>query len=221
MLTLSYRAYAIQRHHSITFRQIPGLGKPLSEDLINDSTHGVLSGMIVYNEKDAAAMMGLSILMQLFSTVDERSIDCWNSTCDASQGRCAKPDEQTVQSIYEILAQIDTRSLHKDYDRLNLDEPSEEMSAPRRMVARDCLITQYADILISQKWLQNRLWCMCLRHNLLKAQSPTPELRFGYAVSLAESTLDICKSLSLSSMEAHGTGFVSAMTSSILMCTSM
>lgn len=197
---------------------MPGLGKPLSDDLINDSTHGILSGMIVYNEKDAAAMMGLSILMQLFSTVDERSINCWNSTCNASQGRCAGPDERKVRCIHERLAEIDAaRSLRGDRDRLNLNGPREEegsgaAATPRAIMpwASDCLVTQFADILITQKWLQNRVWFMCLRHGLLTAQAAArPELRFGYAVSLAQATLAICQSLSLSSMEAHGTGFVS------------
>jgi hypothetical protein len=69
--------------------------------------------------------------------------------------------------------------------------------------------TQAADVFITQKWLQNRVWLLSSTHGLLSIHSERPEMTFGYAVTVAESTLQLCQSLRLSSMEAHGIGLVS------------
>ena len=68
--------------------------------------------------------------------------------------------------------------------------------------------TQAADVFITQKWLQNRVWLLSSTHGLLSVHSERPEMTFEYAVTVAESTLRLCQSLRLSSMEAHGIGLV-------------
>lgn len=163
--------------------------------------------MIVYNEKDAAALMGLSVLMELFSAIQDDSIDCWNATCAATQGGCSKSNEKTVLLVHEKLARVRGRHLYSHYDRLILDDqPLDE--AAGGLLDGQAIVTQHADILVTQKWLQNRLWYLCLVHNLLKPQSRHPELQFDYAIRIAESTLTLCQKLPVSFMEAHGVGLV-------------
>lgn len=205
-----YRAYAIQRRHPISFRLIPAFDRPLSDDVIHNSTHGLLSDMVVYNDKDAAALMGLSLLMEIFSVIDDNDVNCWNGVCGARNGCCTKQDDAKILSLHDSVSRVDYRNRYGDYDRVILDDLSETRQAGSLSTTfmNQYLITQYADILVTQKWLQNRIWQFCLAHNLLKVQPHRPELGYTFAVTLAESTLDICQSLSLSSMEAHGLGLV-------------
>jgi hypothetical protein len=183
---------------------IPGI----SDDLLSSSSHGFLSGMIVFNEKDAAALVGLSALMQLFSAIQNEFIDCWNATCAAARGSCSKSNEGTVLPVYDKLERFQVRHLYNHYDRPVLDDqPLDDMTED--VLNGQTIVPQHADILVTQKWLQNRLWYLCWTHNLLKVQSPHPELQFDYAVHLAESALVLCQKLPLSLMEAHGVGLVS------------
>jgi hypothetical protein len=169
--------------------------------------------MVVYNEKDVSALMGLSVLMEIFDVIADEDIDCWNGNCGAIHGTCSKHDASKVLSLHDNIKRVDCQLQYQDYDRLDLDDAidarQEGIEIPTGFKSQH-LISQCADILVTQKWLQNRLWLLCLSHNLLRAEYYRPELLFTYAVSLAESTLDICRSLPLSSMEAHGVGLVSS-----------
>lgn len=187
---------------------MPGSTPSISDDILSSSSHGLLSGIIVYNEKDAAALMGLSVLMELFSAIEDDFSDCWNATCAANQGGCSKSNEETVLLVHEKLVRIRGRHLYSHYDRLVLNDQALNEAAGDTLDGQ-AIVTQHADILVTQKWLQNRLWCLCLAHNLLKPQSMHPELQFDYAIRLAESTLTLCQKLPVSFMEAHGVGLVS------------
>ncbi|KAM0473917.1 hypothetical protein ACHAPX_007965 [Trichoderma viride] len=207
VLFITERAYSIQRRHPITLKQMRDSVPCNSDDLLSSSSHGLLSGMIVFNEKDAAALMGLSALMQLFNAIQDEFIDCWNATCAATRGGCSKSNEETVLLVFEKLERAQGRHLYSHYDRLVLDDqPLDDMAGD--VLNGQTIVTQHADILVTQKWLQNRLWYLCLAHNLLKLQSPHPELQFDYAIHLAESTLALCQKLPLSFMEAHGVGLI-------------
>lgn len=207
VLFITERAYSIQKRHPITLKQMRDSVPCISDDLLSSSSHGLLSGMIVFNEKDAAALMGLSALMQLFSVIQDESINCWNATCAATRGGCSKSNEETVLVVFEKLEHAQDRHLYSHYDRLVLDDQLPDNMAGDVLTGQT-IVTQHADILVTQKWLQNRLWYLCLAHNLLKLQSPHPELQFDYAIHLAESTLALCQKLPLSFMEAHGVGLV-------------
>ncbi|OGE46669.1 hypothetical protein PENARI_c103G06842 [Penicillium arizonense] len=67
--------------------------------------------------------------------------------------------------------------------------------------------TQAADVFITQRWIQNRVWLLCVYHGFLRSYSERPDLTFGYSVFIAKSTLQLRRSLKLSSMEAHGIEF--------------
>ncbi len=163
-------------------------------------------------------MIGLSFLMELFHAINEDHIDCWNHICGAANGNCTKSDERSILAAHERLTKVNERvsHLYRGYDYLNLDSDDEIADARIKQVPGDilnimgthCLTSQFVDILVTQKWLQNRVWRIAYNHNLLATRSRCPELSYVYAINLAESALEICRSVSLSAMESHGIGLV-------------
>lgn len=153
-------------------------------------------------------MMGLARLMELFDAIDEDVIDCWNRRCTINNGYCEKLTQEKALAIHQNLGRISPSERFKGYDWFERAKsvPGETQSALLSMGLRE---TQSADIFITQKWLQNRIWVLCSTHGLLRPISDRHELSFNYAISIAKETLAICQSLRLSSMEAHGIGLVS------------
>lgn len=177
-------------------------------DFLHNATHSLVSGIIVHNEKDAEGMMGLARLMELFDAIDEDFIHCWNRRCDLRNGYCQRFTEEKALSMYDSLEKVSQAERYTGYDwfeRAKVD--GNDNNALLAMGLRE---TQAADVFITQKWVQNRVWLLCLNHGLLRTQSDRVELTFGFAVTIAESTIQLCRSLRLSSMEAHGIGFVCA-----------
>lgn len=70
------------------------------------------------------------------------------------------------------------------------------------------LESQQADISVTQFWLLNRLWNLCMSHGLLRDSSDHAELRYDFAYHLANALLTSCGKLSLPSMEVHGVGLM-------------
>ncbi|KAL4979698.1 hypothetical protein BDW66DRAFT_157152 [Aspergillus desertorum] len=228
VLSVTERAYALQRQHPITFT-----GRPSdvirAADEIRNATQRVVSGIIVHTEKDATAMMGLSLLMEIFDAIDEEILICWNARCNASSsnGRCQILTEARVLSIYRNLARVSDVTRYNDrghgHDRFDFPDfdqdpdgsensgqnGSRELSESRAL--RDFLSeTQCADILVTQKWVQDRLWNLCFSHGLLQLD-PGPDcqqLCFGYAMENAQGTLRLCRLLRISAIEAHGIGIM-------------
>ncbi|KAJ5972690.1 uncharacterized protein N7479_002608 [Penicillium vulpinum] len=204
VLSITERAYALQHRHPITFWGKPGFTMRSVHDFIHSATHSVVSGVIVHNEKDAEGMMGLARMMELFDAIDEDVVDCWNRRCDISNGYCQRLTEVKALSIHQNLNRVSQAERYRGYDWFERAKGGHaENNAMFTMGLRE---TQAADVFITQKWLQNRVWLLTSTHGLLSAHSEQPELSFGYAVSIAESTLQLCQSLRLSSMEAHGIG---------------
>lgn len=200
------RAYALQRLHPVTFSGQPGFSMRSVHDFLHNATHSLVSGIIVHNEKDAEGMMGLARLMELFDVIDEEFINCWNRRCNVRDGFCRTFTEAKALSMYDSLERISQTERYRGYDWF--DRAKGDGNDSNALLAMGLRETQAADVFITQKWVQNRIWVLCLNHGLLRAQSERPELTFGYSVSVAESTLQLCRSLRLSSMEAHGIGFV-------------
>lgn len=179
-------------------------------DFIHSATHSLVSGVIVHNEKDAAGMMGLALLMELFDAIDEDIIECWNGRCDAASGHCRKLDEAKAINIHQNLSHVSDAERYESNDWFD-PEPTGGAGGQggiARSLGGVLRETQCADVLVTQKWLQNRVWHLCLGHGLLKIDSPHMEMTFNYSVTLAMQTLDLCRSLRISSMEAHGIGLV-------------
>lgn len=206
MSSLSCRAYALQRLHPVTFSGKPGFSMCSVHDFLHNATHSLVSGIIVHNEKDAEGMMGLARLMEIFDVIDEDFIHCWNRRCDMRNGFCQRFSEAKALSMHDNLERVSEAERYRAYDWF--ERAKEDRNEKNALLAIGLRETQAADVFITQKWLQNRIWFLCLYHGLLRVQSGRPELTFGYAVSIAESALQTCRSLRLGSMEAHGIGFV-------------
>ncbi|KAJ9191640.1 transcriptional regulator family: Fungal Specific TF [Paecilomyces variotii] len=209
VLSVTERAYALQRRHSISFTGRPGFTMRPTDDFIHNVTHSLVSGIIVHNEKDAAGMMGLALLMEIFDSIDEDIVECWNARCNASKGRCQILDQRKALSMHENLARVSDPSRYRSNDWFDPDHSSLLHSAETTRILQSFLSeTQCADVLVTQKWVQNRIWHLCLTHGLLISDSEHPELRFDFAYSVAERTLDVCRSLRISAMEVHGIGII-------------
>ncbi|KAJ5397300.1 hypothetical protein N7509_005413 [Penicillium cosmopolitanum] len=205
VLSITERAYALQRLHPVTFSGKPGFSMRSVHDFLHNATHSLVSGIIVHNEKDAEGMMGLARLMELFDVIDEDIIHCWNQRCDISKGFCTRFTEAKALSMYDSLEKISQAERFKGYDWF--EKARGDRNDNNALLAMGLRETQAADVFITQRWIQNRVWLLCLNHGFLRSHSERPDLTFGYAVSVAESTLQLCRSLKLSSMEAHGIGF--------------
>ncbi|KAJ6121876.1 hypothetical protein N7512_004341 [Penicillium capsulatum] len=205
VLSITERAYALQRLHPVTFSGKPGFSMRSVHDFLHSATHSLVSGIIVHNEKDAEGMMGLARLMELFDVIDEDIIQCWNRRCDINNGYCQKFTQEKALSMHDSLERISQTERYKGYDWF--DRAKGDRNDNNALLPMGLRETQAADVFITQKWVQNRVWHLCLNHGLLRSHSERAELTFGYAVSIAESTLQTCRSLRLSSMEAHGIGY--------------
>lgn len=180
---------------------------------IENATQSVVSGIIVHNERDAAGMMGLALLMELFDAIDEDIIDCWNGRCHADKGRCQKLDESKVLAVHDHLSRVSDAKRYQSNDWFDPDDEGlhRRESSITKTLSSLLRETQCADVLVTQKWLQNRVWHLCREHRLIKIHSERPELRWDYPISLAETTMEFSQSLRISSMEAHGIGLVSCL----------
>ncbi|KAJ5204028.1 uncharacterized protein N7498_004907 [Penicillium cinerascens] len=209
VLSITERAYALQRLHPVTFSGKPGFSMRSVHDFLHNATHSLVSGIIVHNENDAEGMMGLARLMELFDAIDEDFICCWNRRCDLTNGFCQTFTEAKALSMHASLDRISQAERYKGYDWF--ERAKEDRNDNNALLSIGLRETQAADVFVTQKWLQNRVWLSCLNHGLLRTHSERPELTFGYAVSIAESTLQLCRSLRLSSLEAHGIGHTEKM----------
>lgn len=182
-----------------------------TDDFIHNATHSLVSGIIVHNERDAAGMMGLALLMEIFDSVDEDIVECWNARCNANKGRCQIIDQRKALNMHKNLARVSDPSRYRSNDWFDPDYSSLHSNSAEatRNLQSFLSETQCADVLITQKWVQNRVWHLCLTHGLLSPTTEHPELRFDYAFHIAERTLDVCRSLRISAMEVHGIGIVS------------
>ncbi|RAK79784.1 CeGAL family transcription factor [Aspergillus fijiensis CBS 313.89] len=206
VLSITERAYALQRRHPITFWGRPGFSMRPVHDFIHTATHSLVSGIIVHNEKDAEGMMGLARLMELFDAIDEDVVDCWNQQCSIQAGYCEQLTAAKALVIHQNLNRVSESELYKGYNWFESSKLAHGGDQNRPTIGlRE---TQSADVFITKKWLQNRIWVLCSTHGFLRPVSEHRELCLDFAVTLAQETLDICRALPLSSMEAHGIGLV-------------
>jgi hypothetical protein len=69
---------------------------------------------------------------------------------------------------------------------------------------------QHADLQVTQHWLRNRVWQLCLGHGLINMEPDNPrELSVNFAIDIAKDTLSICEKAPTAIIEACGLGFVS------------
>ncbi|KAK9452805.1 hypothetical protein V1511DRAFT_507031 [Dipodascopsis uninucleata] len=141
---------------------------------------------ITTNYHLANTPIGLSRMVKLFSVVDLDIVECWNGKCNGVDQKCRKLTAEKVMDLHkQVSGAYDRYSDNAD----SLDE------------------IQRADLCISQQWLHNRLWQLCLSHGLLHDyDSGIRELSLLYAFDIARHTISLCKSFSMDSLEVHGVG---------------
>ena len=187
LLSLTERAYALQRGHSLGFR-----GHPASH-----TKH--LRKRFKLDEFDDFP----NLQLKLFDSVDEDFVDCWNGRC---AGRtCRKLNADKAAKLYH--------SFMEDYDQQ--DEQPESVPTPQIAASEEGTgeseyerkKVQKADVNVTRQWLLNRLWLTCLSHGLVSVDSQHAPLQATHAVDIARRTLKIVERLTMPAMEAHGIGF--------------
>jgi hypothetical protein len=158
-----------------------------------------ISSLIFQDQADAVVMTGLLYLMDAFDTFDGSVIECWLGYCNCSDGACESFDRRRALQMFR--AQYKAREACID-GNISFAPSASPMPLSK------LLETQQADISITQLWLLNRLWNLCLSHGLVREQSDHPELEFMFASRIARAMLETCGKLTLASMEVHGVGFV-------------
>jgi hypothetical protein len=192
------RAYALQKSHSIGFRGRPGISARFMQDFDPTAATDYISRLIYADHSDASAMTGLMYLMETFDVIDERVVECWIGNCRYSDGACESFDRRRALQMF--------RAQHTAREACISGNISFAPSVSPLPLG-SLIESQRADISVTQFWLLNRLWNLCLSHGLLRITSDRTELQFDFAYRIAKATLLTCNSLSLAAMEVHGVGF--------------
>ncbi|KAK9319361.1 transcription factor C6 AmyR like protein [Lipomyces orientalis] len=194
-LSVTERAYALQRRHYISFRGRPGITARFMQAFDRE----YISHFTSSDHSDSVAMTGLLYLMETFDNIDETVIECWNGNCKVSDGICESFDRRRALQAF--------RAQYRAHEACLTGNISFAPSATP--VPLDELTeSQQADILITQLWLLNRLWSLCLSHSLLRESSDHAELCYMFACHIALSLNEQCKRFPLSALEIHGIGLV-------------
>ncbi len=151
------------------------------------------------DHSDSVAMTGLLYLMETFDNIEETVIECWNGNCKVSDGMCESFDRR--RALHTFRAQYRAR------EACLMGNISLAPSATPIPLAT-LIESQQADILITQLWILNRLWSLCLSHGLLQESSDHAELCYLFACHIALSLNEQCKRFPLSTLEIHGVGLV-------------
>lgn len=199
VLSVTERAYALQQNHAISFRGQPGITARFMHAFDPTATGEYISSLIYEERSDSVAMTGLLYLMDTFDAIDESVMDCWNGYCRLSDGICESFDRRRALQMFRAQRRIREACIAGAISYAPSVTP---------LPLSQLLETQQADIVVTQFWLLNRLWNLCLSHQLLLEDSEHCELRFDFACRVASAVLGHCNRLALASMEVHGVGFV-------------
>lgn len=197
VLSVTERAFALQQNHPISFRGQPGITARFMQAFDPRVTNEYISSLIYQDQEDAVGMTGLLYLMDTFDAVDENVMDCWNGFCRYSDGACEAFDRRRALQTFRAQRRVREACLSG-----NISFAPQVTPLPLAQLVE----SQQADISIAQFWLLNRLWNLCLSHQLLRETSERDELRFDFACHIAHALLAYCSGLSLSAMEVHGVG---------------
>ncbi|GME30184.1 putative C6 transcription protein [Neofusicoccum parvum] len=202
LLSVTERAYALEKKHSITFYGHPSLETRSLLESVSAASDNDDLGIVIHDEAESSGMLGLLRLMTLFDMVDENFVRCWNNQCDKSGGRCRFLDEPMAMAIHQNLTRHSVQAGGLSTEPLFTNSP------PTWFMSATLKDTQVADLMVNEHWLQNRFWHLCLSHKILSPQAEHPALQVYQAVSIAESTLRACQTITLSALEVHGVGTI-------------
>ncbi|KAI5203430.1 hypothetical protein E4T39_04283 [Aureobasidium subglaciale] len=193
VLSVTERAYALQKRHSIGFRGSPAVNAYFMRAFSSSSSS------MNQDQADAVGMTGLLYLMETFDAIDESVVECWAGYCKYSDGRCETFDRRQAVRMFRAQRRAREGCI---VGKLSFEPSAYLIPLPQ------LLESQRADISVTQFWLLNRLWELCMSHGLLLESSDHVELRYDFAYHVANELLSSCNSLSLSSMEVHGVGLI-------------
>ena len=162
---MTERAYALQQRHTIDFRGRPGITARFMQSFDADAATEYISHLIFQEQSDAVGMTGLLYLMETFDAIDESVIECWNGYCKYGDDACELFDRRRALQMF--------KAQHKARDACLAGNISFAPSASP-LPLRELVDSQQADITITQFWLLNRLWYLCLAHGLLRETSDYP-----------------------------------------------
>ncbi|KAI4853748.1 hypothetical protein E4T44_00642 [Aureobasidium sp. EXF-8845] len=186
-------AYALQKRHSIGFRGSPAVNAYFMR------AFGSPKSTMNQDQTDTLGMTGLLYLMETFDAIDESVVECWAGYCRYSDGRCETFDRRQAIRMFRAQQRAREGCLTGS---LSFEPSASLLPMPQ------LLESQQADISVTQFWLTNRLWELCMSHGLLLENSDHAELRFDFAYHIANDLVSVCDSRSLSSMEVHGVGLI-------------
>jgi hypothetical protein len=192
VLSVTERAYALQRLHPISFRGSTAVNAYFMRSFGAGGTPNSSR-----NNDDTIGMTGLLYLMETFDAIDESVIDCWAGYCKYSDGCCETFDRRRALQMFRAQRRARGGCLTGSISF----EPSASLPPLEQL-----LESQQADISVTQFWLLNRLWNLCMSHGLLREVSEHAGLRFDFAYHVAIGLLSVCNKLSLPAMEVHGVG---------------
>lgn len=202
VLSVTERAYALQRYHPISFRGQPGITVRFMQAFDPLVTSEYISSLIYQDQSDSVGMTGLLYLMDTLDAINESVMDCWNGFCRYSDGNCEDFDRRKAMQMFRAQRRVREASISG-----NISFAPSVTPLPLAQLFE----SQQADISVTQFWTLNRLWTLCLSHQLLREQSDHCELRVDFACHVAHAALRYCETLELASMEIHGVGFISKM----------
>ncbi|KAK9311287.1 hypothetical protein V1524DRAFT_58135 [Lipomyces starkeyi] len=141
---------------------------------------------------NVGANFGVTKLVSLFRIISVDMSDCWNEKCAAISPECGCKIFTTEYILYKHQL---------------ISEVYNENVAGVSLLSE----AQVADITITQRWLQSKLWKICYSHRLLSDEGNTDvcrEMTIMYAIDIARDTMRICKKFAMESLEVHGIGII-------------
>jgi hypothetical protein len=124
----------------------------------------------------------------LFDVVDEHLIACYNGRCTPAQ--CTVFTRAKALAIYRTLSDP---SLHANAGHV------QELSAHDSHSS-----IQAADLWISARWLQDKIWNLAFDHGLVEEHALDDVFRSTTPFQLAQAALGTCRLLPIQSLEACG-----------------
>lgn len=197
VLSVTERAYALQQNHAISFRGQPGITARFMQAFDPNITAEYISSLLFQDQADAVGMTGLLYLMDSFDAIDESVMDCWNGFCRLSDGTCESFDRRRALQTFRA-----QRRVREACVAGNISFAPSVNPLPLAQLVE----SQRADISVTQLWTWNRLWNLCLSHQLLRETSDHAELQYDFSCHIAYALIAYCNGLSLAAMEVHGVG---------------
>lgn len=197
VLSVTERAYALQKNHAISFRGQPGITARFMQAFDPSLTDEYISSLLLQDQANTVGMTGLLYLMDTFDAIDESVMDCWNGYCKFSDGVCESFDRRRALQMFRAQRRVREACISG-----NISFAPSVCPLPLAQLVE----SQQADISITQLWTWNRLWNLCLSHQLLRERSEHAELQYDFACHIASALISYCSNISLAALEIHGVG---------------